>query len=150
MEYDENVMIRIRKFKEEDANMASVVVKRSLRSIVSHGHSKQSIEDQIKCNSPKRMRERSQYVQYFVAIEENSIVGIGGYDHQKVHTFFVEPNRQGKGIGKALMKKVLAEAKKKGIPSLICWSTFPAVPFYSRLGFKPTRKIRVRGLRRLI
>ena len=134
-------MIRIRKFKKGDAIKVSNVIKKSFRSIISKNYSKKSVEDQIKENSPKKILEKAKKVKYFVAVEKGKIVGFGGYNEEKIHTFFVIPERHGKGIGSKILERVLTEAKKDGIKSLKCWSTFNAENFYSSFGFKKRKKL---------
>ena len=134
-------MIRIRKFKKGDAIKVSNVIKKSFRSIISKNYTKESVEDQIKENSPKKILEKAKKVKYFVAVEKGKIVGFGGYNEEKIHTFFVIPERHGKGIGSKIMERVLTEAKKDWIKSLKCWSTFNAENFYSSFGFKKRKKL---------
>ena len=134
-------MIRIRKFKKGDAIKVSNVIKKSFRSIISKNYTKESVEDQIKENSPKKILEKAKKVKYFVAVEKGKILGFGGYNEEKIHTFFVLPEMQGKGIGSRILEKVLTEAKKDWIKSLKCWSTFNAENFYSSFGFKKRKKL---------
>lgn len=136
--------IEVRKFKEEDAVEVSNVIKQSFRTLISHSYTKESIEDQIEENSPKKIIEKAKKVKYFVAMENEKIVGFGGYSEEKVHTFFVLPKMQGKGIGGKILEKVLSEAKTEGIKSLKCWSTFSAENFYASFGFKKIKKLNLK------
>ena len=137
-------MIRIRKFKKGDAIKVSNVIKKSFRSIISKNYTKESVEDQIKENSPKKILEKAKKVKYFVAVEKGKILGFGGYNEEKIHTFFVLPEMQGKGIGSRILEKVLTEAKKDGIESLKCWSSFNAENFYASFGFKKIKKLNLK------
>ena len=137
-------MIRIRKFKKGDAIKVSNVIKKSFRSIISKNYTKESVEDQIKENSPKKILEKAKKVKYFVAVEKGKIVGFGGYNEEKIHTFFVIPERHGKGIGSKILERVLTEAKKDGIESLKCWSSFNAENFYASFGFKKIKKLNLK------
>lgn len=136
--------IRIRKFRKTDAIQVSRMIKRAFRALILKPYSKQSVEAQIRGNSTKSLIEKANRIKYFVAVEKNRIFGVGGYDSKKVHTFFVEPKLQGKGIGKMIINKVLTEAKKDKLKSLKCWSTFYAEKFYKRYGFKKIKNIRVK------
>lgn len=130
--------MRIRKFKEKDAFQASILAKKGWL-INSSYYSKESIKEQIEANSPKNLLKKSKKVIYFVATERDKLLGIAGYDENKVHTFFVDPQFQRKGIGRILLQKVLFEATRKGIKSLDVWSTFYAEPFYSVFGFRKVK-----------
>ncbi len=137
--------IIIRKFRKEDAIKVSNVIKQAFRSLVPQWYSEESVEDQIKNNSPKKLIEKAKNVNYFVAVEKNRILGIGGYSSEKIHTFFVRPKIHGQGIGGKIMEKVLSEADKNGVRVLTCWATFNAVKFYSKFGFKKIKKIKVKS-----
>jgi len=132
--------IQIRQFKNKDAIKVTNVIKKSFRSIISKNYTKESVEDQIKENSPKKILEKAKKVKYFVAVEKGKILGFGGYNEEKIHTFFVLPEMQGKGIGSKILERVLSEAKREGIKSLKCWATFNAENFYAVFGFKKRKK----------
>jgi len=132
--------MRIRKFRKEDAAAASRIVKNGFQINNAPYYGKASIKEQVEANSPKNLIEKAKKVKYFVAAEKSTILGIGGYDWQKVHTLFVDPNWQRKGIGMKIMARILSEAKKDGIKHLDAWSTFQAEKFYSDAGFKKIKK----------
>ena len=136
--------IKVRKFKDKDAAEVSNVIAQSFRTLISHSYTKESVEDQIKENSPKKILEKAKKVKYFVAVENGKILGFGGYSREKIHTFFVLPEMQGKGIGSKILKEVLSEAKTEGIKSIKCWSTFNAENFYSSFGFKKRKKLNLK------
>lgn len=48
----------------------------------------------------------------------------------------VEPNQQGKGLGTALMEKIINEAKEDGLSIYLETSMSENYPFYEKLGFK--------------
>lgn len=128
--------MRVRKFRKTDATKASNIVKRGFEISNARFYKKSSITEQVEANSPKNLIEKAKNVQYFVAVEKDEILGIGGYDTKKVHTLFVNPEHQGKGIGKKIIERILSEAEKDGIKSLDSWSTFQAEKFYAKAGFK--------------
>ena len=61
--------------------------------------------------------------------------------------FFCHWNHQGKGIGKALIKELFAEGKKKGINRLYSHASITAKPFFEHFGFKAVKKqqVKIRG-----
>jgi predicted GNAT family N-acyltransferase len=80
---------------------------------------------------------------HFVAVEDNNILGcvvLVPLDQEQTKTqlmqMAVETNQQGKGVGKLLVKELLAFSKSKGIKEVICHSRDNAVPFYLNLGFE--------------
>jgi len=136
--------MRIRKFRKEDAVKASNVIKKGFQVLIGKGYTKESIEVQIKENSPKNLIIKSKTVKYYVAVEKDRILGIGGYDAIKVHAVFVPPEHHRKGIGKKIMERILKDAKKDNIKSLKVWSTFYAENFYKSFGFKKIKKLNLK------
>lgn len=133
--------MRIRKFSKEDAKEVSKLIADALLNFNSKEYSKSTLKALIKYQSPKELIKKSKTRNYFVAVENNKLLGIGGYDSEgAVHTFFVNSNHHRKGIGKQIMLRVLKEAKKEGIKLLTCHSTRYAKPFYSSFGFKKIKE----------
>jgi len=137
--------IRVRKFRKADATQVSRLIKEAFLALVFRPYSKSNVEAQIKDNSAKILIERAKNINYFVATENNEILGVGGYDSEKVHTFFVKPQLQGRGIGRMIIERVLREAKKGKLKKLGCWSTFYAEQFYTKFGFRKIRNIEVKS-----
>lgn len=132
--------MRIRKFKNKDAEEVFNFIKKGFQDINSPYYSQESIIEQIESNTPEKLIEKSIKVNYFVVTEKNKILGIGGFDKKKIFTFFVDSEYHRKGVGRKIMLKVLSEARKKGIKKLDCWSTFYAERFYSSFGFERIKK----------
>jgi len=137
-------MIRIKKFHNEDALKVAKIIKDGFLALSPKFYSKKSVLWQIGENSPKKLLEKAKNVSYFVAVENNKILGIGGYNAEKVHTFFVKPEIQGQGIGSKILERCFREAQKQGINQLKCWATFSAEKFYSKFGFKKLKEITIR------
>src|SRR3989344_2471875 len=135
--------IKIRKFKKKDAVKASNIIKQGWLSIISKEYPEKAVENQIKENSPKKIFEKSKQVHYYLAICNEKVLGIGGYNQEKVQAFFVKPGIRRKGIGSKIMARVLKRARREGIQSLDCWSTYGAERFYNSFGFKRKHKIKV-------
>lgn len=79
--------------------------------------------------------------EYWVA-EADVIQGfvclIDGFEQEigEIHSFFIGPTWQRRGIGKLLWQTVLERAISRGIRSLFLVSDPAAVPFYEGLGFR--------------
>ncbi|KKP27666.1 MAG: GNAT family acetyltransferase [Parcubacteria group bacterium GW2011_GWA2_31_28] len=135
--------IKIREIKNKDTIKVSNIIKQGWLSIVSEEYPKKAVENQIKENSSKQIIEKSKKVHYYVAISRSRIVGIGGYNEEKVQTFFVNTANHREGVGSKIMERVLKEAKREGLKFLNCWSTYSAVKFYKSFGFIKRRRIKV-------
>jgi len=72
---------------------------------------------------------------------------IAGYaildaDSGEIDAVFVEPSRQGAGIGQALMEAVEAMAREAGLDRVFLSASLNAVAFYERAGFRVLRERR--------
>jgi predicted N-acetyltransferase YhbS len=61
-------------------------------------------------------------------------------DHWFLDIIGVRPERQGEGIGSALLRAGLAEVDKDGVPAFLVTSQPRNVPFYEWLGFGVTEE----------
>lgn len=67
--------------------------------------------------------------------------GSGGSGHDR-HVA-TDPDLTRRGIGRALMGRVMLDARKAGVEWLDCLSTRTAVPFYQALGFRALHPVDV-------
>jgi N-acetylglutamate synthase-like GNAT family acetyltransferase len=135
--------MNIRRFNNNDAIEVSKIIEKCFRTQNLGNYTKESIENQINENSTEKLIKTSKQVRYFVSLDNDKIIGICGYDKNKVRTLFIDPEYQNKGIGSLLLKYVLAEAKNEGINELKCWSTKYAERFYNKNGFNKIRDLNI-------
>ena len=133
--------MNIREFKKKDAISVSAIINECFNTIDLGGHTEEGKRIQIDSNSPDNLIKRAQNVRYFVACEADQIIGICGYDTYKVQTLFVDMAHQNRGIGKALLHKILSEAVKDGHLSIETWATFYSERFYREFGFERIREV---------
>lgn len=84
-------------------------------------------------------------IEMWVAKENDNIVGIIGLQENRVRTFYVHPEKQGKGIGKNLYKKLEETALARGATNLFVISSPIGESIYEHFGFqkiKPVEKER--------
>jgi GNAT superfamily N-acetyltransferase len=84
----------------------------------------------------RRMRERL----VFVAMIEGELVGTASLAAERVHSVFVDPSRQGRGIGAAMMAFIEKLARRQGRVRLSLASSLTAVNFYRKLGYEGSRR----------
>lgn len=90
----------------------------------------------------------------FVAEDEGKAIGFAFGDGNwinsngekvlEIHEVFVLPEYRGKGIGKALMLKLLEYGKERGLKEAELWvgeKNERAIKFYKKLGFKEDGKV---------
>lgn len=76
-----------------------------------------------------------------VAVQDLVIVGTAALDANVVRSVFVNPTRQGQGIGRLLMSEIELRAGEAGVTTLSVPSSLTAEPFYARLGFRTVREV---------
>lgn len=133
--------MKIRRFKDEDAIKVLEIIKDCFENLDIGKHTQKGIQLQLECNSPEKLIKKSKEIKYFVVEIDKKVIGIGGYDSQKIHTLFISPKYQKKGYGRLVLERILFEAKNKGIKSLFTWSTVFATNFYKSFGFKIVKEI---------
>jgi N-acetylglutamate synthase-like GNAT family acetyltransferase len=133
--------MEIRKINKKDFEEVSQLIKQCFLNLSLGGHTKKGIELQIKSNSPENLERHTKSINYFVAVDNNKIIGICGFDINRIHKLFVDVNYHNKGVGPKLLSYVLNEAKNEGLKSIKTWSTFNAEKFYNFFGFIKKREI---------
>lgn len=107
-----------------------------LDEINSKDYSEQVIKRMKEKFSAARIKEMSEQVKLFVAVEHKKIVGVGGLKEDEVRAVFVSPESIGRGVGRCLMERIEQEAKNKYIHLLKVPSSVTARDFYKHLGYK--------------
>lgn len=93
---------------------------------------------------------------YFLAEDpEGRVLAVGGWtrgaparlstveDTGHVRHVATDPDVLRRGVGRALMARVMQDARGAGMQWLNCLSTRTAVPFYAALGFRPLHETEV-------
>jgi GNAT superfamily N-acetyltransferase len=93
---------------------------------------------------------------YFVVTDGKEIVGAGGWTRAlpgeagpgtpgvgNIRHVVTDHRRVRQGIGGRLLRHIFASAESEGLRRLDCFSTLPAVPFYTSLGFETLGPISV-------
>ncbi len=133
--------MNIRPFEDGDAATVSSIIERCFTRLDLGGHTPEGTQIQIAGNRPDSLITRSLTTRYFVATIDGAIVGICGHGGGKVQTLFVDIDHHGRGIGRALLTAVLADAEQSGLTQVITWSTMYAEDLYSSLGFEREREV---------
>lgn len=83
--------------------------------------------------------------EWIVAEADGEIVACGSLlimwrDLAEVRSLAVAPGHQGQGLGQAVVRALIAEARRLGITTVFCLTR--SVPFFARLGFQVTERDR--------
>jgi GNAT superfamily N-acetyltransferase len=134
----------IRRFRPTDARRCYAIIKCCYLTVNYGEDSPTATRILIQEDTPSHLIENSRRRYYFVAVHNGGIVGVGGVGKDGcLHTFFVDPRHHGRGIGDKIMKRTLAEAKKRGFATLRCNSSLFAEGFYKKYGFKRIRRMNI-------
>ena len=136
------MLLKIRRFMEKDAETVAELLATTLRTTNIKDYSSEYIENVIKTHQPQNILERASWTHFYVACNDEKIVGcgaIGPYwgktDESSLFTIFVLPEYQGVGIGRKIIQTLeqdeyFLRAKRIEIPASIT-----AVPFYRKMGY---------------
>jgi len=134
----------IRKFKEEDAEICSEIVNECIKN--SRNLTKKAKEKLRKEATPEKLKQKSKKRDYFVYTKNNKPIAIGGLKKNEVIRMYTHPKFQNRGIGTQILKRIVKEAKKKGIKKLFLYTHPRASKFYLRNGFEIIRKLKDKGM----
>lgn len=135
--------IIIRTISENDYPNVIQVIKKSNSESLGKIYPNELIQEFLKKYDLENFKKKAQTIQYFVAedTESKSILGVIGLKHNELRTFFVDPNFQGKGIGRKLYDFLEYEARKAGLHELILEGSPLGEPIYEHFGFKKIKTI---------
>lgn len=126
----------VRHLRDEDYADAIAVIIRSTRISQGRIYPKTLIDAFCTKYEPEAFKIRASEIDYFVAVDNNAgIVGIIGLQRNRIRTFFVDPDFQGKGIGRQLYTYLEIEARKRGLTEIFVEGSPLAEPVYIRFGF---------------
>ena len=134
--------MNIRRFTEQDAKAVSELIIRTIRISNVRDYPAELMEELVRTETPEHVLQRASWTHFYVAEEEGKIIGcgaIGPYwgkeDESSLFTIFVDPDCQGKGVGRAIVgtleqDEFALRARRIEIPASIT-----GLPFYRKLGY---------------
>ena len=135
-------MIKVRKFRKEDAGKTSYMVCKCQREVLSKEYPKKIIDYFCSVNSPAGLLRRAKKRQYYVGVEGDRILGLAGLQDGDVKTMFVNPRHHKRGVAKKIIDHITAVARKKKLKKLTVTSTYYAEGFYKKCGFKIIKRVK--------
>ncbi len=128
---------KIRQLRAEDLSGASDLIRNTLLVSNLPDYDLQTILELSASFSQEEIRALTGRREFFVYEEEEGrLAGVIGLEGTGVYDFFVAPDRQGRGVGRALLGFVEELARRRGIEELHLSSSLTAVGFYERLGYR--------------
>lgn len=133
--------VKIRPYRPSDASAVSHLIRTTMRISNSADYPMERLQPLIDYFSPEKVDALNQERVCFVAEDAGEIVGTGALEGEELVTFFVAPERQGSGIGSALLSAVEEVASELGIRQLQVGASLAGAHFYQRRGYEPTGEI---------
>ena len=132
---------QIRRALDSDAEAISQLIVQTLRLSNAQDYPS-AVIDRVAANfDAAGVRGLMASRQVFVALDGARVVGTASLAGDVVRSVFVLPERQGHGVGKALMRHVEGIARAGGMQQLRVPASLTAVPFYSTLGYAVVREV---------
>lgn len=129
-------MIRIRKFKANDAEDLSQLILENLRRVTISDYPSEIIETLVPDYTPQRLMEKAQDHLMLVGFREGKLVGTASLDGNRIRNVYVEVARHGSGIGTILMAELESIARERNLPQLVLHAARSARGFYEKLGYQ--------------
>ena len=139
---EEDFDMVIRRFKDEDAQPVSDMIIKALRISNSKDYSARELEEIAGHMQPEDIKKRAGWTHFYVVLEGDFIVGsgaIGPYwdslEESCLFTIFVDPNWQGKGIGRKIIETLEQDAYFKRARRIEIPASITGVDFYRKMGY---------------
>ncbi|KAB0546284.1 GNAT family N-acetyltransferase [Pseudomonas argentinensis] len=132
---------QIRRALDSDAEAISQLIVQTLRLSNAQDYPPAVIDRVVANFDAAGVRGLMASRQVFVALDGARVVGTASLAGDVVRSVFVLPERQGRGVGKALMRHVEGVARAAGVGQLRVPASLTAVPFYSALGYAVVREV---------
>lgn len=123
----------------DDAAAISQVIIQSLRKSNAQDYPPDIITQVEKSFSTEAIRALLSQRQVFVATIDKHVVATASLDQDVVRSVFVDPDHQGRGLGRQLMATLLSVARDAKIEVLRVPSSITAEAFYFKLGYRKIR-----------
>ncbi len=135
-------MFTVRKAKEKDCEGVWRVHIRAIREIAESHYSPEETEAWASPRKPEHYVESICSKEFYVAEENNVIVGFGTLNQKssEIEAVYVLPEVVRCGIGLRLLRKLEERARELGIKSLHLDSSLNAASFYKSAGYETQKE----------
>ena len=120
---------RIRRVRASDLPQISALIRNTLLVTNLRDYSLETIRALMSTFSTESVGSLARRREMFVCEETRRLAGVLGLEGAEVFTFFVAPDRQGSGVGRALLGYVEELARGRQVPSLRVSASLTAVGF---------------------
>jgi len=134
----------IRLFEEKDANEVCYLTIRCYKEINSKVYPLEVIDFMVSKTTPERLISRAKKTTCFVYELENKILGTVSFDKNYIFSMYINPDYQGKNIGKELMK-FAEDLIFKNYSNITLNASINSVIFYELLNYIKKEEIYQEG-----
>ena len=117
---------QVRRAEGRDASDISDLIVRALRETNARDYAPEIIVRLEQSFTPSAVEQQIARRDVFVGLVDERIVGTASLEGQVVHTVFVSPDVQGRGVGRQLMQAVEAIARERQVAVLNLSSSITA------------------------
>jgi GNAT superfamily N-acetyltransferase len=134
-------MITIRRAKQEDKESIWRVHIRAIKEICKSHYSEDELQAWSGVLKPWRYKEAIRSKTFFVAVDDDNIVGFGQLDQEnsRIEGLYVRPDYAKRGVGMKILLTLEGVAKKSSL-LIHLKSTLNAITFYENAGYTSTRQ----------
>jgi GNAT superfamily N-acetyltransferase len=122
-------------FTPEKALETARLVGGTLRACNVEDYGRDRIERIAEAHSAAALLELAQRRDILLAVEAGVVVGTASLERNWIYAMFVDPQHQGRGIGRSLLQELERIAGARQIQRLGLYSSVSAVGFYKQMGF---------------
>ena len=137
-------MITIRRATQRDRESIWNVHIRAIQEICKSHYSPKEIADWSEVLKPLRYNEPIKRGSFFVALDDNVIVGFGNLnqDSGEIEAVYVAPEYVRRGVGREILQALESVAREVGLTVLRLSSSLNAVQFYENAGYRRQKQKR--------
>jgi len=128
----------IRPVSGPDIPRVSALIRNTLLVSNVRDYSLETIRALMGSFSSDAVRALAQRREMFVCLEQERLCGVVGLEEGEIYSFFVAPDRQGRGVGRALLRFIETTAARRGFRRLRVSASLTAVRFYEHHGYRRT------------
>ncbi len=134
------MVTKIRPFMDNDADLLSALVGKTLTISNCQDYPEEVLSFMMAYFSPQGLKKMAKDRSIYVMEEDGRLLGTIARKEDHLLALYVDPDAQGRGIGKALVDFIEKDAKDHGIPSLQMDASLTAETFYRNLGYTGSEK----------
>ena len=125
----------------EDFVSASKMIRKTIKTSWSDIYPIELLNEFCKKYTVLKLKERAKKFSLWVAKRDDIVLGIIGLKENELRTFFVDPDYQGQGVGRALYEVFEKEVIRRKIKKIKLEGSPKGQPVYERFGFKKQKTI---------